>query len=40
MELEPFRYYEEPELDDYEALDAEQDTRAANDADDVRKEKP
>ena len=40
MDLEPFRYYEEPEPDDYEALEAEQDTRAADDADNARKEKP
>lgn len=35
---EPFRYYEDPESTDYEALAAEQDTRAADDADAQRKE--
>lgn len=30
---------EEPEVTDYEALDAEQDTRAANDGDAWRKER-
>lgn len=32
------RYYEEPDPTDYEALEAEQDTRAADDADAQRKE--
>ena len=33
----PDRYLEEPEPTDYEALDAERDTRAADDADAHRK---
>lgn len=37
--MNPDSYYEEPELTDYEALDAEQDTRAANDGDAWRKER-
>ena len=40
MVVTPFRYLEEPDPTDYEALDAEQDTRHANDADDARKEQP
>ena len=35
--MNPDRHYEEPEVTDYEALDAEQDTRAANDGDANRK---
>lgn len=35
----PFRYLEEPEPTDYEALEAEQDTRAADDAVAQRKER-
>ena len=37
--MNPDRYLEEPEEIDYEALDAERDTRAADDADARRKEK-
>jgi hypothetical protein len=37
--MTPFRHYEEPDPTDYEALEAEQDTRLSNDADDARKEK-
>jgi hypothetical protein len=39
-QVNPDRYYEEPDPTDYEALDAERDTRAADDADAQRKEKP
>lgn len=35
--MNPDTYYEEPEHVDYEALDAEQYTRAANDGDAHRK---
>jgi hypothetical protein len=35
--MNPDSYYEEPEATDYEALDAEQDTRASDDADAHRK---
>jgi hypothetical protein len=36
--MNPDRYLEEPEPIDHEALDAERDTRAADDADAARKE--
>ena len=36
--MNPDRYLEEPDPTDYEALDAERDTRAADDADAHRKE--
>jgi len=36
--INPFRYLEEPEDIDHDALDAERDTRAADDADAHRKE--
>lgn len=35
--MNPGTYYEEPDPTDYEALDAEQDTRASDDADANRK---
>jgi len=36
--INPFRYLEDPDPIDHEALDAERDTRAADDADAARKE--
>lgn len=36
--MNPFRYLEEPDPTDHEALDAEQDTRAADDGDAARKD--
>jgi len=36
-QVNPDRYYEEPEDLDHDALDAEQDTRASDDADAHRK---
>ena len=36
--MNPFRYLEEPDDTDHEALDSERDTRAADDADSARKD--
>jgi len=37
--VNPDRYYEEPDPTDTEQIDAEQDTRASDDADNWRKER-